>query len=255
VESPAVSADWAQFANQAALQQSPWAKYFVSLYGELPSSYPLRLLDFWCFYKDKMTAAGVSAPQSAGRCPTSASAPEGQRYDLNNAYSSKDLTWVWHPLSSTPPYQGFPSNAIVEVSHQKDPFGDEHHGMWFVYAKGSGVFFDVGNTKIFNEHVDAFKYFGATGNEDMSQKAAARGYDSIQFIRHVDGTNYPCAAGIGASWMNMEIVAVKLVGTYACGQAQGTPASLRAGWNGDKPCNCDPSNPNTNCAARLAGEE
>lgn len=241
---------WAQFANQAALQQSPWAKYFTGVYGELPSSYPLRVSDFWCFYTDKMQAAGVGAPASVGKCPTSVSAPEGQRYDSNNAYSSPDLTWVWHPLSSTPPYTGFPSNSVVEVSHHKDPFGDEHYGLWFLYAKGTGVYFQLGNTKIFNNHDDAYTYFGAVGpkyNEDMCRKAAAKGYDSIQFIQHPDGVNYPCAKGIGASWMNMEIVAVKLVGTYACGQAQGTPASLRAGWNGNKPCKCDPSNPNTNC--------
>mgnify|MGYP006145097855 FL=1 len=196
---------------------------------------------------DKMQAAGVTPPQSVGTCPTSASAPVGQRYDQNNAYSSKDLTWLWHPLSSSPPYQGFPSNTIVEVSHHKDPFGDEHHGMWFLYGKGSGVFLQLGMTKIFNEHDDAEKFFGAQGNEDMCQKAAAKGYDSIQFLRHVDHVNYPCAKGIGAAWMNMEIVATKLVGSYPCGQAQGTATELRAGWNGNKPCKCDPNNPNTNC--------
>ena len=193
-----------------------------------------------------MSAAGVTPPTSVGNCPTSATAPEGQRYDENNAYSSKDLTWLWHSLGD-PVYQGFGANSIVEVTHKKDPFGDEHHGMWFLYAKGSGVFLDLGNTKIFDDHGDAMKYFGAQGNEDMCQKAAAKGYDSIQFIKHPDGTNYPCAAGIGASWMNVEIVAVKLVGTYPCGQAQGTAAALRAGWNGDKACKCDPNNPNTNC--------
>ena len=141
------------------------------------------------------------------------------------------------------------------MSHKKDPYGAEHYGMWFVYAKGSGVFLQIGNTKIFNEHGDAYKYFGAKGNEDMCQKAAAAGYDTVQFIKHVDAVNYPCAAGIGASWMNMEIVAVKLVGTYSCGQAQGTAAALRAGWNGDKACKCDPNNPNTNCALTDAAEK
>ena len=127
--------------------------------------------------------------------------------------------------------------------------GDEHHGMWFLYAKGSGVFLDLGNTKIFNEHQDAFDFFHVSGsdNEKLSQAAASQGYDTIQFIKHVDGIDYPCASKIGAQWMNMEIVAVKLIGTYPCGQAQGTAGALRAGWNGDKPCKCDPSNPNTNC--------
>lgn len=170
---------------------------------------------------------------------------------MNNAYSSKDLTWLWHrqgEISGINPYAGFASNTIVEVSHQKDPFGDEKHGMWFVFAKGSGVWFDVGNTKVFNEHQDAFDFFkSGQDNEKMCEIAAAQGYDSVQFIKHVDGVNYPCASKIGVPYMNMEIVAVKLVGTYPCGQAQGTAPALRAGWQGDRPCKCDPTNPNTNC--------
>ena len=191
---------------------------------------------------------------------------------------SQDLTWLWHaPGSPTFPGSGFGANAVVEVSHRKDPFGDEHQGMWFVFAKGSGVFLDLGNTKVvavqqpnrpcsslsgyahmhaladapaqvFNEHSDAYAFFKTPAdNQKMCQAAAAAGYDSVQFIKHKDGVNYPCAAGIGVDFMNVEIVAVKLVGTYPCGQAQGTAAALRAGWNGDKPCKCDPNNPNTNC--------
>jgi hypothetical protein len=103
-------------------------------------------------------------------------------------------------------------------------------------------------TKVFDEHADAFAFFNSgNDNEKMCQAAAAAGYDSVQFIRHVDGVNYPCAAGIGANWMNMEIVAVKLIGTYSCGQAQGTASAFRAGWNGERPCRCDATNPNTNC--------
>merc|ERR1719506_1481944 len=130
----------------------------MKLYGELPSSYPLNIGNFWAAYLDKMQAAGVVPPPSVGQCPTSASAPEGQRYDENNMYSSKDLTWTWHALSSSP-FRGFSSNSRVQVSHHKDPFGDEHHGMWFLYARGSGLFLDIGKTKIFPEHGDANKFF------------------------------------------------------------------------------------------------
>ena len=63
------------------------------------------------------------------------------------------MTWLWHsPGSPKFPSGGFSSNSIVEVSHQKDPFGDEHFGMWFMYAKGSGVFLDIGSTKVLAEH-------------------------------------------------------------------------------------------------------
>ena len=61
----------------------------------------------------------------------------------------------------------------------------------------------------------------------------------LSIVGHHDGVNYPCAAKIGVPWMNMEIVMVKLTGTYACGQATGTAPQLRAGWQGTKPCKCD----------------
>lgn len=260
--------DWPTFNSEAELSASPWAAYFKGLYGELPTalkytatanegglvqaSYPLRLLDFWAFYMDKMSAAGIVPPASVGTCPTGTDAPEGQRYDENNAYSSKDLTWLWHPLNEPVPYKGFAANSVVEVSHQKDPFGDEHNGMWFVYAKGSGVYLNLGKTKVFDDHEDAFQFFCGKqwcddDNEELCRVAASQGYDTIQFIMHGDSVNYPCADETGLKWLNMEIVAVGMVGTYACGQKTGTSPLLRAGWNGDKVCKCDQTNPNTNC--------
>ena len=211
---------WAPtFTSADELQGSPWAGYLRSLYGDLtPIGYPLVLSHFWCFYMDKLAAHSVILPASVGKCPTSAAAPEGQRYDENNGYSSKDLTWLWHDLGA-PPFQGFPSNRIVEVTHQKDPFGDEHYGMWFLYAKGSGVYADIGRTKIFNDHGDAYDFFNAQGNENMCKAAASQGFDSVQFIQHHDQYNYPCAAKIGVPYMNIEIVMTRLTGTYPCGQA------------------------------------
>ena len=74
-------------------------------------------------------------------------------HDVIPRLHSQDLTWLWHaPGSAKFPVVGFGSNAIVEVTHHKDPFGDEHFGMWFLYAKGSGVFLDIGTTKVLAEH-------------------------------------------------------------------------------------------------------
>lgn len=228
----------------------------MSVYGETPTvlagTTGINLDDWWCFYTDALAAAKIDIPTSVGTCPKSST--KGERYAKNNAYSNPDLTWLWQPLSAAP-FSGFQSNEIVEVSHKADPFGDEHHGMWFVYAKGSGVYLHLGATRIFNEHVDANKYFGATGNEDMCKKAAAKNFDTVQFIKHQDAVNYPCAKGIGAPWMNMEIVAVKLVGTFSCGSAEGAPPTLRAGWKGTKPCKCDPKKPQTNCGFSSLGME
>jgi len=221
------------------------AKLIAKLSASVPQ--PVNTIDFWCYHVDKISKAGVTLPASTGKCPSSTSALTGERYEVNNIYSSNSLTWLWHPLDSATPYNGFSSHSVVEVSHHADYFGDENFGMWFVYASGSGVFLDLGVTKIFERHRDGYEFFEATGNEDMCRKAAAAQYDTIQFIGHTDDVNYPCAHQIGAPWLNMEIVAVKLVGKYTCGIERDTPPSLRAGWKGAKECVCDPALPTTNC--------
>mmetsp|Transcript_46707 Transcript_46707/g.105326 ORF Transcript_46707/g.105326 Transcript_46707/m.105326 type:complete len:309 (+) Transcript_46707:1028-1954(+) len=130
--------------------------------------------------------------------------------------------------------------------HKRDPFGDEHHGAWFMYAKGSGVWYHLGKYITFKEHADAWGHF-AQGNEKMCQAAASAGYDSVIFLAHHDHVNYPCDQACGAPYMNIEIVAVKLQGTYTCG-VNGKPdkSILRSGW-ATEACDCDNSLETTNC--------
>ena len=92
-------------------------------------------------------------------------------------------------LRSAYPYKQHADNEWVEVLHEADPFGDEHYGMWMVYAPGSGIYFNLGKTIAFDEHVDAYVHFGVSKgdlNEQLSKAAAASGYDSIQFLAHLD---------------------------------------------------------------------
>ena len=62
--------------------------------------------------------------------------------------------------------------------------------MWLIYAPGSGIYFNLGVTISFAEHQDAYTHFNIAGGQDMnealSKAAAAAGYDSIQFLAHVD---------------------------------------------------------------------
>ena len=68
--------------------------------------------------------------------------------------------------------------------HKADPFGDEHHGMWFLYTKGSGVWYRIGNHISFPEHSDAYDHFGVSSNEEMSKAAAKADFDSVIFLAH-----------------------------------------------------------------------
>merc|ERR1712176_475385 len=78
----------------------------------------------------------------------------------------------------------------------------------------------------------------------MSVEAAKQGYDSIQFLMHPD-PQWRC------NWfntqkgvMNIEIVAPNILGQGACSKI---PDQIRAGWNADKPCDCDPNQGFLNC--------
>ena len=151
---------------------------------------------------------------------------------------------------------------------------DEHTGAWFFFAKGSGIWFNVGKTIHFNDHGDAYKYFGAKNNEDMAGKAGAKGcasarpnrdaahaltappfhprrFDSVQFLKHSDCEFKQCNKknpGLDMSSLNYEIVSTKLVGKYSCASQGGNSDLIRTGWQGANKCVCDNSKNAINCA-------
>jgi hypothetical protein len=223
--------------------------------GELPPKYPVKLDAYWTLYTDLLTKHKVTGlPASVGKCPKK-DTKGNVRYVENNMYSPSNTNWIWH----APPYKELKGDdGWVEVFHLADPFGDEHHGLWFLYAKGSGVWYKLGKSISFKDHKDAYKHFKVPSNVDqneaMSVAAAKAGFDTIQFIAHKDHTNYPCTKSSKespADYMNIEIVAVKLVGTYACGsQSGGKEDYFRAGWH-SKSCTCDNKLKISNCGKLL----
>lgn len=201
-------------------------------------------------YDLELVQAKVSdAPASVGTCPT-AKPPLGQRYNVNNDYQPRMTSFIWHPY----PYSELVAKTWVEVFHEADPFGDEHFGAWFQYTPGSGIYFNLGKTISFAEHQDAYTHFGVkTGdfNEELSKAAAAQGFDSIQFLAHVDHVNYQCdtknTKNAGLNYMGVEVLACKLVGTYSCGASSGAPSSIKAGWQASRACTCDNKHDFINC--------
>merc|ERR1719313_841762 len=233
---------WPTFSSKASLSKSPWGKYFQAIYGSLPNLYPIDTADFWMLHDEELLKAGVTVSELDGvlLCPA-ANPPTGQRYAMNNQYQPRMVSWLWHPY----PYQKLAANSWTEIWHQADPFGDEHYGTWFMYTPGSGIYFYTGKTIAFNEHQNAYTHFNIHGgkyNEEMCKAAAAKGYDSVQFLAHVDHVNYQCdqknTGNAGLKYMGVEIVGVKLVGTYPCGSPNGAPSSIKAGWMGSRKCNC-----------------
>jgi len=169
-------------------------------------------------------------------------------------------------------YPFFSDNEWIEVLHQKDPWHDEAHGMWLLYAKGSGIWFNVGKTLKVADHQDAYMklsnlrypnltlgdvdgygndvnfYYDGYGNrrtrlttdEMLSVAACANGIASVQFNNHLDNGNYPTCqySDTTRTYLNIEILATCFSGTYACGVAgDGRGNPFKAGWH-NKPCKC-----------------
>lgn len=137
---------------------------------------------------------------------------------------------------------GFPSNAWVEVMHSRgDP---AQSGMWFYYAAGSGIYFNVGASVVFPDHGDASSAWGLGQSDDivhLVQEAVRRGYDTIQFTHRKEGI------------FKYEIVATRIQSPQSDGCfPQAFQTLFRAGYGGVRPCACQEGLLQINCRGDVA---
>ena len=69
---------------------------------------------------------------------------------------------------------------IVLLPRRAHRFGDEHYGAWFLHAKGSGVWYNIGKSITFADHGDAYNHFNAHDNEAMCRAAAAAWSEGVR---------------------------------------------------------------------------
>ena len=136
-------------------------------------------------------------------------------------------------------YSGLPSHTKAEVTHR---VGDlTNSGMWFYWARGSGVYFDLGRTRVFRDHEAMATTCNLTSwEDDVALTSCGRerlGLDSIQFTHH-----------------NEQIFKYEILSTqiYRGTQTNGCPDKQHAGlfskgWDGVLPCVCDPTQAALNC--------
>merc|ERR1719440_2273035 len=213
-------------------------------------------------------------------------APACTRYTQNNAYQPAGVSWSWHPphfMEQTAPWGGptptgypfFGDNEWIEVLHKKDPGHDEAKGMWLLYAKGSGIWFNVGKSLRVADHADAYKSLSnlqvpnlTLGDVDdrkfskdelLSKVACANGITSVQFNNRADRGNYPMCVRKRTypsaidTVLNIEILATCFTGTYSCGVAgDGSGNPFKAGWH-NKPCHCTNDAEVLNCGHHTSG--
>ncbi len=233
------------FQTMQEFMHSPWKEYYLSVYGNLPRT-PPKPADLWMIYTkiyNKAFKTNLKTSVYSTFCPS--------RH--NNLYSNMSGTndipeTIW--LYKKPPYQPLPSNSWVEISHcaNKVAKNREKVGAWYYYAPGSGVYLNLGKTKVYQKHPDAVKdilketCFDSECDKfypKLFKTAKEQGYDTIQFLNHTD-----MRCGNTA----IEIVDTAGVGTFACGDSK--PGKFRTGYQATLPCVCDNKKLCSNCGIK-----
>ena len=198
---------WPRFDSLGDLvANSRWARYFRSVYGELPMArdFPVCTFDFWSIDKPKLDSAGITTPSPV-------------RKRVQPRYNERRFNWTDGELfgryhEDNPQfYHGFAiyhsdrpyvkHNQWVEVTHHRATntrgTADEASGrganMWFTYAPGSGVWYWTGRTGLFDSHdaaaralchnVTSAKWLRTALIDDGFLSVCARraGFDTIAF--------------------------------------------------------------------------
>ena len=241
------------FKNKSELENSKWSNYFIHIYGKIPDTgYPIDLNTFWILYTNilekyniKLTDQCITDKNCYSICPTK----EGQLYaHMSGSDDMKNTIWINH----LKPYKPLSKNINIEVTHVSGGYPMQKHfesvGSWMYYAKGSGIYFNTGNTISFKDHSESIKYFLNINiscpiiNEclhyfkEVFTKAKNKGYDSIQYLNHDD-----MRCGNTA----IEIVDLHGIGAFSCGNK--TKLNIKSGWMGKNKCICDNRKESMNC--------
>ena len=230
---------WPRFNSAADLvANAPWASYFGMVYGTLPTTFPVCVFDFGVLNKTAYIEAGLSGTRSL--VTNTSVLTEGDLFDGAFGYQIFHSSWV--PA---------PNNTWVEVAHSVLP--TELEGMWAWRTRGSGIWYNIGRTKVFPTpsdpaliHHDAIEFLSANCSKRSTPFwplqesvifgfcAREKGFDSIQFAPQ-DGEVPTGTFGLPAL---TEIVLVNLDGDKNCGVGDPSNTSLRMGWLAEKQCAC-----------------
>jgi len=231
---------WPRFHTRDELaDNTTWAAYFDLQYGGLPDAYPVCTFD--------LAFLGVAAYNGAGLAGTRPIVPTSAALQAGDLFQTLVAGYgIYHPS-----WKPVPNNTWVEVAHSVYP--TELEGAWVWVTRGSGVWANVGRTKVFPTPADptqihaeaiawlrdgcsvAISFNWPQLESDLFGKCAReKGYDSIQFEPQAGET--PLGT-FGLAGMT-EMVLVGLDGRFSCGVPDPAATPLRAGWGATRPCAC-----------------
>ena len=135
---------------------------------------------------------------------------------------------------------GIKNFTKIEVWHTFQSWvGDP--GFWMYFSKGTGIFYDVGKTIVFEDHWDATKYFlnepSNTLFSRLCNAAHEQGFDSIQFTHRAEGK------------FKYEILDTRLGSKVWMDACPGKKLEIffTTGLNGNKECKCVSGTSCLNC--------
>jgi len=248
---------WPWFATESDLQNDPqWSAYFNAIYGGVPSwGYPICTGAFMFLWHLSVDATGVV--QQPPEKSYSIFHQKGKKFNDGTYFSGTSFLEAIDVFAFIYNSNFFgasvPEGYWVEVSHTVFP-GDKG-AIWYYMAVGSGVWFNVGYTKVYNDHPDAvWDMLGSDCHDEGQDKGGGTpteceqdfsslysvandlGLDSIQITGHHD-----CLCGLeGQSSYKYnrlcptEIIALK----DPDGAAKGCSWLLRGGWEASSDCDC-----------------
>jgi hypothetical protein len=244
------------FSSKSELENSIWSKYFLHIYGEIPDSdYPIDLNTFWILYTNILKKYNIILTDKCIKdknCYKICPKDNGDLYsNMSFTNDMNDTIWIYHK----PPFKALSDNSIVEVMHTSGGYPGqkliESIGSWMYYAKGSGIYFDIGKTISFVDHSESVEYFLGIDIScplreecipyfrDVFTKAKNMGYDSIQYLQHYD---------MRCDDTGIEIVDLQGIGSYPCGNK--TEYNIKSGWQGKNICICDNYKQSVNCKVK-----
>lgn len=255
-----IGSGWPKFDTEQELQRDEyWAGYFTTVYGSVPSSgYPICTGAFSFIWQAAANTqeVGTAIPCSNAENPTGQHLPDGSYYtglanwDARGAYgyiANSKLLGV-----------AVPAQHWVEVSHTI--FSGDIGSTWFYLSVGSGVWFNVGNTRAFDDHPAAVQFFMNVfcddGTDDPNLNisspvatecnlqvpkplcgiARSKGYDSIQFTHHNDCTCGP--TGQSSSKFSRRCMTEIVDLNTDEGATNACAPKLKGGWDASEKCDC-----------------
>jgi len=269
---------WPAFATQADLENDQWwSVYFINVYGEIPTwGYPICPGAFQFLWQGAVKNSGVVTTDPIDCAPNAAPTYKGEgdelaegSYYVNNAFldAQEVFSFIYN---SGLRGRHVPRNHWVEVIHTVFP-GDIGVA-WYYMAVGSGVWFNVGETAVYNDHADAMAIelngacidsgqntwadvdpvssIGATECENNKPKTGeegtgfkplweavlSQGRVSVQFLNHYDCT---CGPQGDSSYKYDRHCPTEIVDLQDTDAENPCSNLLRGGWEAGKDCGCN----------------